>query len=358
MARKRKRTLRRKGMDAAWKHPKTLVVGLISIVGALFIMFMINASATNDCSFTDKSNTRILNGNCTTNETIFIPDGVTLDGRNHTITAVDPDGGHFKGAVVQNEGSVAHVKNLKVTASNLSNVCDAGDDRLRGIMFEGASGSITHNTVVGINQGASGCQEGNAIEVRNAPFDGEHPDTKTVEIAHNNIDDYQKTGIVCNGDVDCDIHNNKVGSADLPTSLAANSIQVGFGGTGDVVLNQVDGNQWCGPSDFVATAILLFETGTSDVSKNIIGGNSDVGIYGLTNNTTINNNKVSDSGEDCNVNDYDIGIGDYDLYTSDPGNNNIVTNNKVSGFDTLYDEVTGGKNKAPGTGSPKGNPWF
>lgn len=43
--------------------------------------------------------------------------------------------------------------------------------RLRGILFDGAAGSITHNTVTNINQGASGCQEGNGIEVRNGPFD-------------------------------------------------------------------------------------------------------------------------------------------------------------------------------------------
>lgn len=338
-------------------HPKALTVGLISIVGVLFLVFMVNASATNNCAFTTVGSTMTLNANCTTDGTITVPDGTTLDGKGHTITAVDPTGDHFKGAVVKNGGSIAYVKNLTVTTSGLSNVCDGGDDRLRGIMFEGASGSITHNTVIGINQGASGCQEGNAIEVRNSPFDGTHPSTKTVEVAHTVVEHYQKTGIVANGDVDVNIHHNKVGSADLPTSLAANSIQLGFGGMGEVVQNQVDGNQWCGPSDFVATAVLLFETGSSDVSKNIIGGNSDVGIYGLTNNTTVDNNKVSDSGGDCNVNGYDIGIGDYDAFTSTPGDNNSVTNNKVSGFGILYDEVTGGKNKTK-VGPQKGNPWF
>jgi hypothetical protein len=34
-----------------------------------------------------------LDANCTTDETLFIPDGFTLDGRGHTITAVDRPAG-------------------------------------------------------------------------------------------------------------------------------------------------------------------------------------------------------------------------------------------------------------------------
>lgn len=303
----------------------------------------------------------MLNEDCTTDQTILVPDSITLDGQNHTIAAVDPSGNHFKGAIIKNAGSTANVKNLRLTTSGLANVCDGGDDRLRGILFEGASGTIDHNTVYNINQGASGCQEGNAIEVRKAPFDGTHPSTVNVDVTHNNVQHYQKTGIVANGDVNVNINQNKVGSAELPYSLAANSIQISFGAKGKVTQNQIEGNQWCGPSAFVATAILLFETNGLDVSKNIIGGNSDVAIYAQINNSTIDNNKTTDDTgiADCNVNNWDYGIGDYDMYTTAPADNNKVTNNKVSNFDFLYDEVSGGKNKTPGISGPqKSNPWF
>ena len=203
-------------------------------------------SAYTDCSFSFVGKNMILRNNCFTDETIYIPEGKTLYGGRHTITAVDPPGGHFTGAVVQNAGSVAHVKHLKIRGKDLSNVCDSGDDRLRGIMFEGASGSIRFCTIEGINQGSSGCQEGNAIEIRNEPFDGTHPDTKKVTVSFNIIDDYQKTGIVANGDVDVKITSTFVGSADLPYSLAANSIQLGYGAKGLVWSNTIKGNQWCG----------------------------------------------------------------------------------------------------------------
>ena len=325
-------------------HKKNFILfSGMGAAGTIAALGLITISST-ACTFTDKGMTRMLDDNCTTDVTIFIPDGMTLDGRNHTINAVDPASGHFVGSVVQNAGTSAHVKNLRITASNLSNACDAGGDRLRGIMFQGASGSIAHNTVHNINQGASGCQEGNAIEVRNEPFDGTHPNTQTVEVAHNTLTAWQKTGIVANGDVDVNIHHNAVSSSATQPNLAANSIQLGFGAAGTVEQNIVSGNQWCGPSEFVATALLLFQPSDGvTIKQNNIGGNSDVGIYGLGNALTVDNNKVFDDDKiaDCNQFDYDIGIGNY----GDPSITSYFTNNKVEGFDPLYDGVVGGGNK-------------
>jgi hypothetical protein len=292
------------------------------------------SKAAGTCTFTTSGSTMTLDADCTTDSTISIPNGFTLDGAGHMITAVDPPSGHFVGAVVQNGGATAHVKNLTVTASGLDNVCDAGNARLRGIMFEGASGSITKSEVIGINQGASGCQEGNAIEVRNAPFDGTHPNTQTVEIAHNNVQAYQKTGILANGDVNVNMHHNVVGASATQANLAANSIQLGFGAIGSVTQNHIDGNSWCCP-DAAATAVLLFDAQDAVVSQNNIGGNADVGIFIQGNGTTVDNNRVFETGPDGF---YDVGIGDYGL-------NNSVTNNKVRGYSLAYDGVVGGKNK-------------
>jgi parallel beta-helix repeat protein len=296
------------------------------------------AFAATDCTFTTSGSTMTLDNSCVTDATIVIPDGFTLDGAGNTITAVDPSAGTFLGAVIKNGGSTAYVTNLTVTASDLAIACHSStpvDTRLRGILFEGASGSITKNNVIGINQGASGCQEGNAIEVRNAPFDGTHPATIVVEIAQNSVDDYQKTGILANGDVNVSIHHNEVGGSATQANLAANAIQLGFGAQGAVIHNQIEGNSWAAPSD-VATAVLLYLSSASIVSQNNIGGNADVGIYIFGDNTTVDNNKVFEDGTDGA---YDVGIGDY-------GSGNAVTNNKVKGYDTPYEGVNGGNNKA------------
>src|SRR3989442_13737424 len=96
--------------------------------------FVKPASATTTCVFSQICTTMTLLANCTTDSTILVPNGFTLDGNGHTITAVDPAGDHFRGAVVRNGGTSAIVENLMVTASNLANVCDDGNDRLRGIL--------------------------------------------------------------------------------------------------------------------------------------------------------------------------------------------------------------------------------
>ncbi|MDA1003986.1 MAG: hypothetical protein O3B31_11685 [Chloroflexi bacterium] len=267
-----------------------------------------------------------------------MPDGYTLNGNGYTITAVDPPSGGFTGAVVANAGTTAHVTNVTITASGLADSCKGGAERLRGIMLEGASGSITETTVTGINKGASGCQEGNAIEVRNAPFDGTHPATVMVTVEHNSIVDYQKTGIVANGDVNVTIAHNVLGESATQDNLAANGIQLGFGALGSAHHNEVAGNQWKGTSDFAASALLVFAAGPVDVSDNTVNGNSDIGLFIFADGGTYDHNKLADEGADHVNSGYDIGIGNYGL-------GNTITRNKVSGFETPLDGVEGGKNK-------------
>jgi hypothetical protein len=199
----------------------------------------------------------VLTGDCTTDGTIFIPDGYTLDGQGFTITAVDPAAGHFRGAVIQNAGPIAHVRNLTVTAIGIEDVCDVGADYLSGIRFSGASGSIKDSTVVDINQGLSGCQEGLAIDIFNPPFDGTHPNTKTVVVSNNVVTNYQKNGITADGDVYATITGNIVTGAGPVGHIAQNGIQVGFGGMGSVVGNTIIGNFYTEPG-WVAVGLLLF----------------------------------------------------------------------------------------------------
>ncbi len=135
------------------RRPQTLVAAASGLV-----LLAAPAEAASTCSFTVVGTVMTLNADCTTDTTLLVPDGFTLNGNGYTITAVDPPAGSFKGAVVMNGGATAFVANLTVDALALANVCDAGANRLRGIMFEGASGSITHVTVTNINQGPSGCQ--------------------------------------------------------------------------------------------------------------------------------------------------------------------------------------------------------
>ena len=265
----------------------------VSLAGVLLSAPAVYASTT--CTFNIGSNSMKLNANCTTDQTILIPNGFTLDGQGRTITAVDPPGGHFVGAVVKNAGASAKVKNLTVTVSGLADICDADNDRLRGILFEGASGSIKDTIVRDINQGASGCQEGNAIEVRNAPFDGTHPNTKVVQVEHNVVSRYQKTGILANGDVKVEVDSNTVTGLGPVNYIAQNGIQLGFGALGDVQDNKVSANVYT-PQTAASSGILLVSAGNGILVNNNTVGTSDVGIWVIsTNNARVKNSKVTGS---------------------------------------------------------------
>jgi hypothetical protein len=236
------------------------------------VSLMASAASGSDCLFSTTGRTMTLVNDCTTDQTILVPNRSTLDGNGHSITAVDPIDGHFLGAVVANAGTTANVTNVTVTTSDLADACDGGVDRLRGILFDGASGSITDNTVIEINQGPSGCQEGNAIEVRNEPFDGNHRGIKLVAISGNTISDYQKTGIVANGNVAAMITNNTVTGSGKIDYIAQNGIQVGFGATAFVNGNTSSGN-WYTPKSDVACGILFVDAGGVRASHNTLFDN-------------------------------------------------------------------------------------
>jgi len=222
------------------------------------------------CAFEDDGTTRTLLGDCSTDETIPVPNGWTLDGDGYTISAFDFEGEHFRGAVVANAGAVAHVTDITVTTYGLADVCDAGDDRLRGILLDGAAGSVTNSHALDINQGASGCQEGNGIEVRNAPFAPGGVDV-VVTISGNEVTDYQKTGILANGSVNVTILDNVVTGAGPVDYIAQNGVQVAFGATGLVRGNTVSGNFYTGPD--VACGLLFFDADGVKQQANVFFAN-------------------------------------------------------------------------------------
>jgi hypothetical protein len=312
---------------------------LFSIMAILVFSLAIAVSAfgATTCTFTTVGSEMVLNDNCNTDSTILIPNGFTLDLNQNTITGIDPAGGHFVGAVVKNGGIKAEITNGTITVSNLVDVCDGGDNRLRGVMFQGASGSISNLSVLNINQGASGCQEGNAIEVRNF---GDAPDTISVTIDSNTITGYQKTGIVANGDVNVTITNNFVDGGAPVGYIARNGIQVGFGGTGMVKRNTVKGNSYTGTSTVSGGILVVGGPGYGgafcigvQIMQNTVS-NNDVGVYisqyeadfsapAVSTNIKVVNNTISNAAV-TNGFIYQAGV-------SDVGNNDKIINNTISG---------------------------
>lgn len=235
-------------------------------------MQIMSSAPLGACAALTTGSTITLLSDCTTSQTILVPAGFTLDGAGYTLTAVDPPGGHFLGAIVKNAGTTANVRNLTVTTAGLTDACDSGNDRLRGILFEGAAGAITNNRVLHIKQGVnSGCQEGNAIEARNAPYDTTGADLN-VTISGNTISDYQKNGITASGSVAATITNNTVTGAGAIDYIAQNGIQVSYGATANMSGNTVSGNNYT-PAAWLACGILYYQADGVKASKNVLFAN-------------------------------------------------------------------------------------
>lgn len=213
------------------------------------------AEAATDCSFSKVGRTLRLRADCTTDASLVVPHGFTLDGRGHTITAVDPPDGHFVGAVIRNGGSVAHVRHVRISAGGLADVCDGGSDALAGIAFDGASGSISRSSVLHLNQGASGCQEGHAIRVAHEGTRRRH-----VIIDGNELGDYQKGGIFVSGRVNAIVRDNVVTGSGPVATIAQNGIEIAWGARARVQSNAVSDHSFTGPGA-VATGILVIGGG-------------------------------------------------------------------------------------------------
>ena len=251
-------------LDTGWTGFRPLAtIRTLAVMGTC----LVSTSGTTPVIYT-------LLADCTTTQTIVVPQnagGSVFDGNGHSITGMDPAADHFRGAVVQAQagpGTIT-VKNLTVTVSALTDACDAGADRLAGIRFDAVGGLISNNTVNDLEQGTngqSGCQEGNGIDVRNAPFTAGGVDFK-VTISNNTVTDYQKTGILANGSVAATITGNTV-TGDGPVSyIASNGIQVGFGATATVKGNTASGN-WYTPASDIACGFLIFQADGVNASSN------------------------------------------------------------------------------------------
>jgi hypothetical protein len=319
------------------------VVPFVALAASALAVTAVEAEAADDCRFTSNRGTWTLQASCTTDETLVVPVS-RLDGRGFTIRAVDPPGGHFTGAVVQNGTAELDVSRLRVTAAGLSSTCDPSEDRLAGILLDGARGSVTFSTVTGINQGDSGCQEGNAIVVRNtAPG---RP-AVNVRVEANVVSGYQKTGILVTGAVRATVSGNVVDGGPPVGVIARNGIQVSNGATGAVRLNAIRGNSYTG-ADAVGAGVLVIGgpfydmafTRNVDVALNAITG-ADVGVY--------LDNSEADGGAAAQPTRVDVtgnllahgavtnGI-PYGAGVVDVGNQDRITNNRIEG--AAYDPAT------------------
>lgn len=238
--------------------------------------------------------------------------GVFYNNGKGTVNGATIHGANYFGVVVDGDNA-----NVTVTVAN-SNVHNIGD-----VPFSGDQHGV------GIYYRAFGTG------------------TATGKITRNTVSQYQKGGIVVNGASTADVTDNIVTGLGQVDFIAGNGIQVGFGGTAQVMRNTVTGNAYTGLNFASSGGILVvggdcyggaFTTGTQIVGNTMV--NNDVGAY-ISNlpadcvsppatstnikivNNTITNDSLSNLSGDGSVG-YQAGV-------SDVGNGDKIINDTIAG---------------------------
>jgi hypothetical protein len=292
--------------------------------------------------------------------TICTPTGFIRDGMNLT-AAVIADG-NISGQTIDvsgcnisiyyGPGTSGTVDSSVVFGSNYFGIVATGEDSLLNVGT--TSVDVTNSNIHNIGEKPfNGTQHGVAVYYY-AFSDGA---SATGAISGNAVSLYQKGGIVANGpNAAVSISGNTVtGNGPVPY-IAQNGIQIGFGGDGLIMRNQVTGHSYTGyastPSAGASSAGILIYGGCGDalttgvrIVKNVVGSSNppdgnDIGVA-LANYdptcmmapTTATNNKVINNTitNTETTNNSGNGATGYQAGIYDSGNNDKLINNDISG---------------------------
>jgi len=240
--------------------------------------------------------------------------------------------------LVQASGLVT-ITNMTVDGANngLNNGCSSPDPI--GIYYQNSSGTISHSSVLNevLLPADSSCQAGLGIFVQSG-----NGGSSTVTINNNHVANYQKNGITGNEvGTAVTITSNDVVGQGATNGAAENSIQIGFGATGNVTGNTVGSDVW-GPDVYgdtgnAAAGILVYASPNVIIKSNNVN-NTQFGIAIVSDPTLGAADGAMLTGNTVSLTHLYDGI---DLCS----NSNTATGNTVNGSDEaavhLDDTCTG-----------------
>jgi hypothetical protein len=249
-------------------------------------------------------------------------------------------------------GTSGTVESSVVFGANYFGIVVTGEDGVDSLGNVGTTSvDVSNNNIHDIGENPpNGTQHGVGVYY----FASSDAASATGAISGNAISLYQKGGIVANGpNAAVSIGANTVkGRGPIPY-IAQNGIQIGRGGAGMIMRNQVTGNSYTGPNGASSSGILIFGGCGSDLTtgvrivKNVVGSSkdtdgNDIGVAlanydptcsmaptTATNNKAINNT-ITNTELTNNSGNGAPGLG-YQAGVYDSGNNDKVINNDISG---------------------------
>jgi hypothetical protein len=234
---------------------------------------------------------------------LTVPDGVTIDGAGHTISASNPPppATTYTGAVVTNAAGATsmNIENLTITGPATGfpfplpqPSCNSPFPGLFGIFFNDAGGTVNNVTVLNIFQtntapGSPACIVGHGIRADGVTAQ------RTVTITNSHVSNYQRGGLFASGMVTMNVTGSTIGpGSSVPFSIAQNAVQWAnvstgsnppVGATGSITGSTIVGTSFVStnpvdPTTSASTAVLIFGSNNVTVDHNTITGSSDVGI--------------------------------------------------------------------------------
>jgi hypothetical protein len=293
-----------------------------TVVELAFVIILPLSALTSaqTCNFKLSGTTMTLAADCTTAAAITIPDGFTLNGDGHLITAVDPGNGQFfSGPILTNAGATASVKNLLIDTPAFSSCGPVS----QGIAFNGASGSITGNTILHIGTQYCTTAQNTGILLTSST---------SVIVSSNRVIFTYGPALSASGGGTVNVTGNE-----FSTSLCCGTVVYLSGIAGSFANNSLD-------SDAVyQTALRLENTapGFKVLSNNInlrSGAAMNSGIYVGSDATVINGNRV--------FNWYSNPTGATGINNVGVANSasNKITNNEVSCYGMPFANMSGNRN--------------
>jgi hypothetical protein len=283
------------------------------VIAVSFIILVTIAHAKTTCVFQTNNVTKTMTlvADCTTDTTIQLPAGFTLNGAKHLITAVDPAGGNFNGAVVANEvvDSTINVKNLVIDMPNLAT---GNCVFVQGISFNQASGAITGNTILHVGQSGYCPNTGTGISVGAPLFSS----PQVVAISGNKVLLASANALFVSGPFDAAVTENEFSINNLGTDAVEFLAQSGSFTQNTI---ETDPNGQDNQEAFVIFNNVANVKVTSN-TINLISGRAAYGIdlFDANNPITVSGNRVFSHGPIFN------GVG---IYNGTAGS--TITNNKI-----------------------------
>jgi hypothetical protein len=210
-----------------------------------------------------------LTANCVTTATLSVPNGHTLDGGGHIITARDTTGGAFAQGVLRNDGAAMSVTNVTVDGAGIAADCTLA---INGILLDGATASIRNVRVLDITRHCAGV--GDALLASN--FTGS---PRVVTIENVVASGYQSAAVAAVGSVTVNVLGGTLGPPDESLRGIVAQGVVRYDGAHGTVKGTTLVGSGSGNASLLNTNVLLNGAqGVAITSNTITGRGTDIGI--------------------------------------------------------------------------------